>query len=532
MIPLKCNYDTQVTTLLKIAEAVGHPEGLAGNWVGNDSCKNWTFVTCDAQKKKVTVINFSKQHFVGRISPAFADLGSLENLFLNDNSLFGSIPDNLIGLTQLQILDVTNNNLTGKVPAFTSKVTLKLEGNPLLGIPGTPSPSGSVPGAGIIAGVSIAVIILVIVVILVGYKYYKKKQDDGTGGNNEGTGDNVATELRTVEGGNMAISVEVLRRATNNFDENNFIGKGGFGNVYRGQLDDGTQIAVKRMKFSNNNKGQREFEAEIAVLTVVRHTHLVALLGACIDGDERFLVYEYMPQGPLSRHLFEWEGNGGSSLTWKQRVSIALDVARGVDYMHSRAYKSFIHRDLKPTNILLNDNMRAKVADFGLVRNVSDRNSVVETGFGGTLGYVAPETLKTVARLSYLTSWFTVAGFGSVTRKVDVYAFGAILMEIITGRKALDSTLADDERHLVPWFRSRLLVNQDSVRNFNILAPLAEKWNPPEHEEEEDAGGTDLHMSLPQTLLGWQSEDRMAANATGHYTDHTHTSKLQDTQTS
>ncbi|CAL5400086.1 unnamed protein product [Camellia sinensis] len=140
-----------------------------------------------------------------------------------------------------------------------------------------------------------------------------------------------------------------------------------------------------------SDKGLDEFNSEIAVLTKVRHRHLVSLLGYCLDGNERLLVYEYMPQGTLSRHLFHWNEEGLKPLEWSKRLTCGLDVARGVEYLHALAHQSFIHRDLKPTNILLGDDMRAKVVDFGLVRLAPDGNVSVETKLAGTFGYLAPE---------------------------------------------------------------------------------------------------------------------------------------------
>ncbi|XAR48821.1 Non-specific serine/threonine protein kinase [Bertholletia excelsa] len=338
------------------------------------------------------------------------------------------------------------------------------------------------------------------------------------------------SEMPIFEGGNVAISIQVLRQVTNNFSEDNVLGRGGFGVVYKGELHDGTKIAVKRMESgAMGTKGMNEFQAEIAVLTKVRHRHLVALLGYCTNGDERLLVYEYMPQGTLAQHLFEWEQHGYPPLTWKQRVTIALDVARGVEYLHSLAQQSFIHRDLKPSNILLGDDMRAKVADFGLVKNAPDGKYSLETRLAGTFGYLAPEYAAT----------------GRVTTKVDVYAFGVVLMEIITGRKALDETMPEEKCHLVTWFR-RVLINKENIgkvvdptlelddetfesickvaelaghctarepfqrpdmgHTVNILSPLVEQWKPAFHEEEE-SHGIDFDMSLPQALRRWQANE-------------------------
>uniref|UniRef100_A0A2N9H9T1 Protein kinase domain-containing protein n=1 Tax=Fagus sylvatica TaxID=28930 RepID=A0A2N9H9T1_FAGSY len=331
--------------------------------------------------------------------------------------------------------------------------------------------------------------------------------------------------VKNIDGSNVVISIEVLRQVTNNFSKDNILGRGGFGVVYKGELSDGTKIAVKRMKSGAvSSKGMKQFQAEIEVLTKVRHRRLVALLGYCTNDNERLLVFEYMPEGTLTQHLFHWGENGCSPLTWKQRITIALDVARGVEYLHSLAQQSFIHRDLKPSNILLGHDMRAKVADFGLVKNVTDGTYSVETQLAGTFAT------------------------GRVTAKVDVYAFGVVLMELITSRKAVNDTMPDERSHLVTWF-CQILINKENIMNaidqtlnpdeetmeniikvvelakycttrepyqrpdmghvVNILSPLVEQWEPTCHEEEhthstfhgeEDTYGTNPHMSLSLTL--------------------------------
>lgn len=199
-------------------------------------------------------------------------------------------------------------------------------------------------------------------------------------------------ESHVIEAGNLVISVQVLRNVTKNFAPENELGRGGFGVVYKGELDDGTKIAVKRMEAGViTNKALDEFQAEIAVLSKVRHRHLVSLLGYSIEGNERILVYEYMPQGALSKHLFHWKSAKLEPLSWKRRLNIALDVARGMEYLHTLAHQSFIHRDLKSSNILLGDNFRAKVSDFGLVKLAPDGEKSVVTRLAGTFGYLAPE---------------------------------------------------------------------------------------------------------------------------------------------
>ena len=455
--------DDRVNALLEAAGGFGYPIRLANSWGGNDPCQDWSFVVCAGGK--IVTVNLGKLDLNGTISRAFANLTDLRNLYLNDNNLNGSIPESLTSLPQLEVLDVSNNDLSGKIPNFPSKVKFRYGGNALLGQSGggggsgnsSSADSGNAPSgspskassgtslsAGWIAGIAIIAVFFVAVVLFVFCKCYAKKRhrkfgrvnnpENGKGevkidmmsvANSNGIGGGVVSELQSqgserseqlpvFEGGNVAISIQVLRQVTNNFSEDNILGRGGFGVVYKGELHDGTKIAVKRMEsVAMGSKGMNEFQAEIAVLTKVRHRHLVALLGYCINGNERLLVYEYMPQGTLTQHLVDWRENGCAPLTWKQRVAIALDVARGVEYLHSLAQQSFIHRDLKPSNILLGDDMRAKVADFGLVKNAPDGKYSVETRLAGTFGYLAPEyagieSLLFLACLNFLRFYLLV----------------------------------------------------------------------------------------------------------------------------
>ncbi|CAN8258337.1 unnamed protein product [Cochlearia groenlandica] len=560
----------QVTVLLAVAGGFGYPTMLAESWQGDDACNGWAYVMCDSGGKNVVTLNLGKHGFAGIISQAIANLTSLKSIYLNDNNLTGVIPKELMFMPSLQLIDVSNNNLNGEIPNFPPTVKFSYKpGNGLLGTkpgdsasPGSGGSSGGSSSSGggskayVFIGVILAVLFFLAILGFVVYKFVMKKkygkfrrmdpekagkivvgEDASNGGcannfnalNSPSSGDSSDGFLHE-GGGSVTIPIEVLRQVTNNFSEDNILGRGGFGVVYAGELHDGTKTAVKRMECASmGNKGMNEFQAEIAVLTKVRHRHLVALLGYCVNGNERLLVYEYMPQGNLGQHLFEWRELGYSPLTWKQRLSIALDVARGVEYLHSLAQQSFIHRDLKPSNILLADDMRAKVADFGLVKNAPDGKYSVETRLAGTFGYLAPEYAAT----------------GRVTTKVDVYAFGVVLMEIITGRKALDDTLPDEKSHLVTWFR-RILINKDNnnIPNsvdqtielddetlesiqmvaelaghctarepqqrpdmghaVNVLGPLVEKWKPSCQEEEEESVGID--MSLPQALQRWRNE--------------------------
>ncbi|CAN6447742.1 unnamed protein product [Victoria cruziana] len=571
--------DPRVGALLAIAADVNYPTAFADAWKGNDPCNRWAFVTCDSQGM-ITVLNFANQHLMGTISPEIANLTGLKTLLLNNNNLTGTIPAALTMLPNLRTVDVSNNNLTGNVPSFIEKVALNISGNSLLGsnIPssgsGVPETAGvdsaeDASGASISSakngssslsariGVGLGVSVAILLLSGLAYSYYRKtkcsnfeqvkRPHDSSKGTDHvkinivnGNGYVIADQhspassgtASLADPGTMVISIQVLQQVTNNFCESNVIGRGGFGVVYKGELHDGTKIAVKRMESAAaGSKGMNEFLAEIAVLTKVRHRHLVALLGYCIDGNERLLVYEYMPQGTLGQHLFEGPEKGFAFLNWKARITIALDVARGVEYLHSLAQKSFIHRDLKPSNILLDDNMRAKVSDFGLVKLAPEGKCSLETRLAGTFGYLAPE---------YATT-------GRVTTKVDVFAFGVVLMEMITGRKALDETQPEESCHLVTWFRRILIGNKGDVGNgidpavnvddeetfksictvaelaghctarepnqrpdighaVNVLSPLVEQWKPC-HRDEECSEGINYDIPLSVALQRWQANE-------------------------
>lgn len=433
-VPGTCS--RQVNILLEVAKDLGYPMVLADSWKGNDPCNDdWNFVACDVNGD-VSVINLSNNNWIGTISPAIANLTGVKELILHDNKLTGKIPDSLTTLPHLQLLDISNNNVSGKIPVFSPNVSVKTDGNPWIGkeLPPPASPSAAPtmdqPGAAktekkkteispkVIVAIALVAVVQFIALFWILYRRCKKMRSrkykwmKGKGSGKEkadGPPINLSpygaimsdstslasghggSEIPLYDGGHVFIPIEILREATSNFSDINVLGRGGFGIVYRGQLCDGTSIAVKRME-SNllTSKGMLEFKAEIEVLTKVRHRNLVALHGYCVNGNERLLVFEYMPQGTLGQHLFHHR-DGVRPLTWKQRVTIALDVARGIEYLHSLAQQSFIHRDLKPSNILLGDGMRAKVSDFGLVKNAPDGAHSLETKLAGTFGYLAPE---------------------------------------------------------------------------------------------------------------------------------------------
>ncbi|KAJ4952851.1 hypothetical protein NE237_029683 [Protea cynaroides] len=590
----------QVSALLDFLGDVNYPVKLVSSWTGNDPCQgSWLGAGCDSSSK-VSVINLRSYNLNGTLSPSVAKLDSLTVINLGGNNLTGPIPSNWTELKFLKLLDVSGNDIDPPVPKFSSSVKVVLDGNSALnatspaaspplsnsstsGSQPSPSSDRSPPSSSgspnhqaknsnsktskvvviIVPVACFALLTLLILPLSVYYCKKKKRRNAPTSyvvhprdpsdpenmvkivvSNNTNGGLSTLTESSSqsrdssrmgeshvIEVGNLIISVQVLRNVTKNFAPENELGRGGFGVVYKGELDDGTQIAVKRMEAGViSTKALDEFQSEIAVLSKVRHRHLVSLLGYSIEGNERLLVYEYMPQGALSKHLFHWKSLKLEPLSWKRRLNIALDVARGMEYLHGLAHQSFIHRDLKSSNILIGDDYRAKISDFGLVKfGPHGGEKSMATRLAGTFGYLAPEYAVT----------------GKISTKTDVFSFGVVLMELLTGLTALDEDRPEETRYLAAWFwrikssKEKLMtaidpaldVNEETFETIsiiaelaghctarepnqrpdmghavNVLAPLVEKWKPFKDDTEEYSG-IDYNLPLTQMVQGWQEAE-------------------------
>ncbi|WVZ95646.1 hypothetical protein U9M48_041380 [Paspalum notatum var. saurae] len=256
-------------------------------------------------------------------------------------------------------------------------------------------------------------------------------------------------------GNSRFFSYDELYQITDGFSAQRLLGEGGFGSVYKGSLPDGKDVAIKRLK-DGGGQGEREFQAEVEIISRVHHRHLVSLVGYCISNDQRLLVYDYVPNDTLHYHL---HGHGMPVLKWSTRIKVAAGAARGIAYLHEDCHPRIIHRDIKSSNILLDNNFEAKVADFGLARLALDAVTHVTTRVMGTFGYMAPE----------------YASSGKLTERSDVFSFGVVLLELITGRKPVDASRPLGDESLVEWARPLLSRALDAGDLEGLVDPRLEK---------------------------------------------------------
>ncbi|KAF5946674.1 hypothetical protein HYC85_016902 [Camellia sinensis] len=260
------------------------------------------------------------------------------------------------------------------------------------------------------------------------------------------------SSVATYAGSAKTFSSSDIERATNNFNASRILGEGGFGRVYSGVLEDGTKVAVKVLK-RDDQQGGREFMAEVEMLSRLHHRNLVKLIGICIEERSRCLVYELIPNGSVESHLHGVDKET-APLDWGARMKIALGAARGLAYLHEDSSPRVIHRDFKSSNILLEHDFTSKVADFGLARSaLEEENRHICTRVMGTFGYVAPEYAMT----------------GHLLVKSDVYSYGVVLLELLSGRKPVDMSRPPGQENLVTWARP-LLTSKEGIESIVDLS--------------------------------------------------------------
>ncbi|XP_042046934.1 somatic embryogenesis receptor kinase 1-like isoform X2 [Salvia splendens] len=349
--------------------------------------------------------------FTGPIPETLGQLSKLRFLRLNKNNFSGTIPMSLTNLSSLQVLDLSNNQLSGVVPdngSFSLFTPISFENNlnlcgPVIGQPCPGSPPFSPPPPIIPPS--------------------------------------RADEDPEVHLGQLKrFSLRELQAATDNFSKENLLGTGGFAKVYKGSLLDGSLVAVKRLNDARTSGGELQFQSEVKMISLAMHRNLLRLYGFCMSPTERLLVYPYMENGSVASCLrtdCQVNEPPRPPLDWQTRKHIALGSARGLSYLHENCEQKIIHRDVKAANILLDMDLEAVVGDFGMAKLMNYKDTHVITSVCGTMGHIAPEYLAT----------------GKSSEKTDVYGYGIMLLELITGQKAFDLAryAKDDDALLLDW---------------------------------------------------------------------------------
>ncbi|TMX03766.1 hypothetical protein EJD97_014170 [Solanum chilense] len=515
--PKGVNFEVQALMAIKVA--LKDPRGVLDNWDSTsvDPC-SWAMVTCSSESlviglgapsqnlsgtfspsignltnlqiillqnnnitgpipkeigrlSKLQTLDLSYNFFTGDIPVSLGHLSDLKYMRLNNNSLSGEIPVLLANMSQLTLVDLSFNNLSGPVPRFPPK-KFNIVGNPLICETGSEpdcygmqllpmsmtlngsesSPSGKRKGhkIALVFGSTLGCISLL--VLGIGLFLWSRHRH-----NQQAFFDVKDRHHEEVSLGNLRrFQFKDLQIATNSFSNKNILGKGGFGNVYKGHLPDGTPVAVKRLNDGNAIGGEKQFQTEVEMISLAVHRNLLRLYGFCMTQSEKLLVYPYMSNGSVASRL-----RVKPVLDWGTRKRIAIGAARGLLYLHEQCDPKIIHRDVKAANILLDDFCEAVVGDFGLAKLLDHQDSHVTTAVRGTVGHIAPEYLST----------------GQSSEKTDVFGFGILLLELITGMRAIEFGKAANQKGvMLDWVRKihqekklDVLVDKDLRINYDRI---------------------------------------------------------------
>ncbi|KAL0718743.1 hypothetical protein Bca4012_068066 [Brassica carinata] len=512
--PTGVNYE--VTALVAIKNELKDPYSVLENWDVNsvDPC-SWRMVTCT--DGYVSALGLPSQSLSGTLSPSIGNLTYLQSVLLQNNAISGPIPDTIGRLEKLQTLDLSNNSFTGEIPASLGELNnlnyLRLNNNSLSGT--CPQSLSKIEGltlvdisynnlSGSLPKVSARTFKVIGNALICGPKAVASNcsavfpepltlpQDVPSGTHTNGhhvalafaasfsaaffviftSGMFLCPIFYSAEQNDLEVSLghlkrytfKELRSATNHFHSKNILGRGGYGIVYKGHFSDGSLVAVKRLKDCNIAGGEVQFQTEVETISLALHRNLLRLRGFCSSNNERILVYPYMPNGSVASRLKD-HIRGEPALDWSRRKKIAVGTARGLVYLHEQCDPKIIHRDVKAANILLDEDFEAVVGDFGLAKLLDHRESHVTTAVRGTVGHIAPEYLST----------------GQSSEKTDVFGFGILLLELITGQKALDFGRSSHQKGvMLDWVKK---LHQEGKLKQLIDKDLNDKFDRVELEE-------------------------------------------------
>ncbi|KAK9275905.1 hypothetical protein L1049_023179 [Liquidambar formosana] len=475
----------EVEALISIRRALNDPHGVLNNWDEDsvDPC-SWAMITCSPENL-VIGLGAPSQSLSGTLSGRIANLTNLRQVLLQNNNISGVIPPELGKLPKLQTLDLSNNRFSGTVPESLGLLSdlqyLRLNNNSLSGafpvslakisqlafldlsynnlsgpVPKFPARTfkyGKPKSKKVAIGVGVSFSVAFLILLAIGFFIWKRKQQR----NQTILNINDKQEEGLVSLGNLRnFTLRELQLATDNFSSKNILGTGGFGNVYKGKLGDGTMVAVKRLKDVIGTAGESQFRTELEMISLAVHRNLLRLVGYCATPTERLLVYPYMSNGSVASRL-----RGKPALDWNTRKRIAIGAARGLLYLHEQCDPKIIHRDVKAANVLLDDYCEAVVGDFGLAKLLDHTDSHVTTAVRGTVGHIAPEYLST----------------GQSSEKTDVFGFGILLLELITGMRALEfGKTVNQKGAMLEWVKKiqqekkvEVLVDRELGSNFDQI---------------------------------------------------------------